>query len=106
MEMEYTDTNRRGKVVIIVGVVLAVVAGADVVLPDQPGAAVGRPGRAHEDAGRGGHSRDPGADARLPTTDVEVREVPLDDTNVNGVFTDGARTSSAACRPSRSSRAS
>src|SRR5512143_3264051 len=28
MEMEYKDTNRRGKFVIIVGVVLAIVAGA------------------------------------------------------------------------------
>lgn len=86
MEMEYTDTKRRGKVVIIVGVVLAVVAGVtSFYLINQ----------AQQSAGKGELTKTSvvvairAIPARTPIAeaDVTVREVPLDATNLNGVFT-------------------
>jgi Flp pilus assembly protein CpaB len=86
MEMEYTDTKRRGRVVIIVGVVLAVVAGVtSFYLINQ----------AQQSAGQGELTKTPvvvairaiPARTAIAEADVTVREVPLDATNLNGVFT-------------------
>ena len=86
MEMEYKDNNRRGKFVIIVGVVLAVVAGAasfylisqarnenegDLILTEVVVAAQAIPART---------PIAPGA--------VVVREVPLDEASQVGIVTD------------------
>jgi Flp pilus assembly protein CpaB len=85
MEMEYQDNKRRGKFVIIVGVVLAVVAGAtSFYLINQ----------AQQHAGQGELTRVPvvvairaiPARTAITVADVEVRELPLDPANVNGTF--------------------
>ena len=87
MEMEYKDTNRRGKFVIIVGVVLAVVAG---------GAAFYLIQQAQQTAGQGeatlvdvvvAAQKIP---ARTPIQPgaVEVKKVPLDEDTQVGIVTD------------------
>jgi Flp pilus assembly protein CpaB len=84
MEMEYKDTNRRGKAIVIVGLVLAVVAG---------GAAFYLINQAQEQAGQGGlqkvsvvvAARDIPARKPIEADDLVVREVPLDATNGQGV---------------------
>jgi Flp pilus assembly protein CpaB len=84
MEMEYRDTGRRGKVIIIIGVVLALGAGA---------AAFVLINRAAFDAGQTGLPKVSvvvavqAIAARKPieATDVEVREVPIDPTNAQGI---------------------
>ncbi len=89
MEMEYKDTNRRGKFVIIVGVVLAVVAGAtSFYLINQ----------AQENAGQGEVQLVPivvalqAIPARSPilATQLVVRQVPLDAATQVGTVKDPA----------------
>jgi Flp pilus assembly protein CpaB len=89
MEMEYKDTNRRGKFVIIVGVVLAVVAGAtSFYLINQ----------AQENAGQGELELVPIVvaaqviPARSPilATQLVVRQVPLDAATQVGTVKDPA----------------
>jgi Flp pilus assembly protein CpaB len=86
MEIEYKDNNRRGKFVIIVGVVLAVVAG---------GAAFYLIQQAQQTAGRGeaqlvdvvvAKQRIPARTPILPGA-VEVRKVPLDEETQVGIVT-------------------
>lgn len=87
MEMEYKDTSRRGKFVIIIGVVLAVAAGA---------ASFYLINQAQESAGQGPLNRVSvvvavraiPARTAIDAKDLEVREVPLDNTNSTGVFND------------------
>jgi pilus assembly protein CpaB len=89
MEMEYKDTNRRGKFVIIVGVVLAVAAG---------GAAFYLINQAQQSAGQGSINKVPvvvavraiTARTSIAASDVQVRSVPLDATNATGVFSNTA----------------
>lgn len=89
MEMEYRDNNRRGKFVIIAGVVLAVVAGA---------ASFYLISQAQKSAGEGEVNRVDvvvavraiPARTAISASDVEVRSVPLDDSNATGVFTKAA----------------
>ena len=87
MEMEYKDTNRRGKFVIVVGVVLAVVAG---------GAAFYLIQQAQQTAGQGdltmvdvvvAAQKIP---ARTPIQPgaVEVKKIPLDEETQVGIVTD------------------
>lgn len=86
MEMEFRDDRRRGKIVIALGVVLALVAG---------GGAYYAVNQAQQQAGQGTLNRVPAVvalaviPARQPITAdmVTVREVPLDDTNLMGVTT-------------------
>ena len=89
MEMEYKDTNRRGKIVIIVGVVLAVVAGAtSFYLINQ----------AQQDASQGPAQKVPVVvaaqiiPARTPIQPgaVVVRELPLDEASQVGIVSDPA----------------
>jgi Flp pilus assembly protein CpaB len=86
MEMEYKDTSRRGKVIVALGIVLALAAG---------GAAFYLINQAQQQAGQGGLQRVSVVVARQPIaarkpieeSDVEVREVPVDGSNAEGVVT-------------------
>ena len=104
MEMEYKDTSRRGKIVIIVGVVLAVVAGAtSFYLINQ----------AQQSAGQGELQKVSIVvaaqiiPARTPIQPgaLTVVEVALDEATQRGIVTDPTH-SSARSSPSRSSSAS
>jgi len=87
MEMEYKDPSRRGKVILILGVVLAVAAGA---------AAFFLINQAQQQAGQGElqrvavvvATRDIPARKPIEAEDVTIREVPIDPTNERGVATD------------------
>jgi Flp pilus assembly protein CpaB len=87
MEMEYKDTNRRGKFVIILGVVLAIVAG---------GAAFYLIQQAQQTAGQGEATlvdvviAAQNIPARTPIQPgaVEVKKVPLDEETQFGIVTD------------------
>lgn len=84
MEMEYKDPSRRGRYIVIIGVILAVVAGA---------AAFYLISTAQQQAGQGGLQKVSvvvalqAIPARkiIEATDIEVREVPLDKTNELGI---------------------
>jgi Flp pilus assembly protein CpaB len=84
MEMEYKDTSRRGRTIIVLGLVLAVVAG---------GAAFFLINQAQQQAGQGElqrvsvvvAARDIPARKPIEADDLVVREVPLDATNNQGV---------------------
>ncbi len=84
MEMEYKDPSRRGRYIVIVGVILAVVAG---------GAAFWLISQAQQQAGQAGLQKVSvvvavqAIPARkvIEAADVTVREVPIDDTNAQGI---------------------
>ena len=84
MEMEYRDSGRRGKVIIVLGIVLALAAG---------GAAFFLISQAQQNAGKQGLPKVPVVVAIQPiaarkpieATDVEVREVPIDPSNAEGI---------------------
>lgn len=86
MEMEYKDASRRGKVIIVLGLVLAIAAG---------GAAFFLINTAQESAGQGSlqkvavvvAARAIPARKPIEPDDLIVREVPLDPTNAEGVVT-------------------
>lgn len=84
MEMEYKDPSRRGRYIVIVGVILAVVAG---------GAAFFLINQAQQQAGQAGLQRVAvvvavrtiPARKIIEETDVAVREIPIDPTNAQGI---------------------
>ena len=84
MEMEYRDPAKRGKFIVVVGIVLAIAAG---------GAAFFLINRAQQSAGQGELQKTDvvvavqAIPARKPVEpgDVEVRQVPLDPTNADGI---------------------
>ncbi len=84
MEMEYKDPSRRGRWIVVIGVVLAVVAG---------GAAFFLINQAQQQAGQAGLQKVAVVVAAqtiparkiIEATDVTVREVPIDDTNAQGI---------------------
>jgi Flp pilus assembly protein CpaB len=86
MEMEYKDTTRRGKVIIVLGLILAIGAGA---------AAFFLINAAQQNAGQGSlqkvsvvvAARAIPARKPIEPDDLAVREVPLDATNGQGVVT-------------------
>ncbi len=90
MEMEYKDPNRRGRYIVILGVVLALAAG---------GAAYYTINQAQQQAGAGGLQtvtivvalKDIPARKAIEAEDVGTRDVPIDDTNARGVFTDAKK---------------
>jgi pilus assembly protein CpaB len=90
VELEYKDNGRRGKIVIVLGVILALVAG---------GAAFYFVNQAQQQAGQGDLQKvalvvaTRAIPARKPIepADVTVRDVPLDPTNATGVVTDPAQ---------------
>jgi Flp pilus assembly protein CpaB len=87
MELEYRDPSRRGKVVVAIGLVLALVTGA---------AAFVLISRAREQSGQEGLQRVSIVVAKvliparkpIVADDLEVRDVPIDATNAGGVFSD------------------
>jgi Flp pilus assembly protein CpaB len=86
MEMEFNDNRGRGRFVIVMGLILAVVAGgAAFFLISQAQQQAAQPGAkvAIVVATRQIPSRKP-----IEAGDVAVREVPLDPTNAQGVFSD------------------
>ena len=84
MEMEYKDPSRRGRWIVVIGVMLAVVAG---------GAAFYLINQAQQQAGQTGLQRVAvvvavqtiPARKIIEAADVTVREIPLDDTNAQGI---------------------
>lgn len=84
MEMEYKDPSRRGRYIVIIGVILAVVAGAAAFLLIN---------QAQQQAGQGGLQKVSVVVALqtiparkiIEATDVAVREIPLDETNAQGI---------------------
>jgi Flp pilus assembly protein CpaB len=84
VEMEYKDPSRRGRYIVIVGIILAVVAG---------GAAFYLINQAQQQAGQAGLQKVAvvvalqtiPARKLIEETDVTVREVPLDPTNAQGI---------------------
>jgi Flp pilus assembly protein CpaB len=87
MELEYRDDSRKGRFVILAGVVLAIVAG---------GIAFYTLNQAQQQAGQSGLKTIPVVVARnaipargtIKTEDVTLRDVPLDASNANGVASD------------------
>ncbi len=90
MELEYKDNSRRGKFVVVLGVVLAIVAG---------GAAYYVINQAQQQAGQGGvekiavvvAARAIPARKVIEAGDVTVAQVPIDPTNANGIVSDPAK---------------
>ena len=84
MEMEYKDPSRKGRYIVVIGVILAIVAG---------GAAFYLISTAQQQAGQAGLQRVSvvvalqtiPARKLIEATDLEVREVPLDPTNAQGI---------------------
>ena len=84
MEMEYKDPSRKGRYIVIIGVILAIVAG---------GAAFYLISTAQQQAGQAGLQRVAvvvalqtiPARKLIEAADLEVREVPLDPTNAVGI---------------------
>ena len=86
MEMEYKDHRRRSRIIMILGLILAVVAGAS---------AFFLVNQAQQEAGTGAGETTPivvavrliPARKAIEAGDVAVRDVPIDPTNAAGVFT-------------------
>jgi Flp pilus assembly protein CpaB len=84
VEMEYKDPSRRGRWIVVIGVVLAVVAG---------GAAFFLINQAQQAAGQAGLQRVAVVVAAqtiparkiIEPADLAIREIPLDDTNAQGI---------------------
>jgi Flp pilus assembly protein CpaB len=84
MEMEYKDPSRRGKFLVVIGIVLALAAG---------GAAFFLINQAQQQAGQGAlqkvavvvAARTIPARKVIETDDVVVREIPIDPTNAQGI---------------------
>lgn len=84
MEMEYKDPSRKGRWIVVIGVALAIVAG---------GAAFFLINQAQQQAGQAGLQKVSVVVAAqtiparkiIEATDVTVREVPIDDTNAQGI---------------------
>jgi Flp pilus assembly protein CpaB len=84
MEMEYKDPSRRGRYIVVVGVILAIVAG---------GAAFYLISQAQQQAGQAGLQKVAVVVALqtiparkvIEAADVVVREVPIDETNAQGI---------------------
>ena len=89
MDLEFRDDRRRGRFIIALGLVLAIVAG---------GAAFYLVNQANQQAGQQDlhkvavvvAAREIKARTPIAAEDVEVREVPVDQTNANGIVTDPA----------------
>src|SRR5258706_7259006 len=89
MDQEFPDDRRRGRIIIVIGLVLAIVAG---------GAAFYLINQSQQQAGQSElqkvsvvvAARTIPARQAIVAEDLEVREVPLDPTNASGVFTNTA----------------
>jgi Flp pilus assembly protein CpaB len=89
MELEYADPGRRGRFIVVIGLILAILGGA---------AAFYVISQAQQQAARGDlpsvaivvAARDIAARKPIDASDIAVRQVPLDPTNEKGVFSDPA----------------
>lgn len=89
MDMEFRDDRRRGRIIIALGLILAIVAG---------GAAFYLVNQANQQAGQQElrkvsvvvAAREIPSRQAIVAEDVQVREVPVDQTNANGIVTDPA----------------
>jgi Flp pilus assembly protein CpaB len=89
MDLEFRDDRRRGRFIIGLGLVLAIVAG---------GAAFYLVNQANQQAGQGElrkvsvvvAAKEIKAREAIVAEDVQVRDVPVDETNANGIVTDPA----------------
>lgn len=87
MEMEYRDPSRRGKVIVVLGILMGILAGAAALYVVQ---------RAQIEAGAAGIQhvpivvavRDVPARTPLAAADLTVRQVPMDDSNASGTFSE------------------
>ncbi len=90
MEYEFHEPPRRGRYIVILGILLAVIAG---------GAAFGIITQVQQQAGQAQLQRVPVVVAAvdiparkvIESADVVLRQVPIDDTNAKGVFTDASK---------------
>lgn len=90
MEMEYRDPRRRGRFLVIIGLIFAILAGAGAFMIIT---------QAQQQAGQGTlqHVSIVVAKLAIPArkpieaADVELRDVPVDPTNAQGVFADPAK---------------
>jgi len=98
MEMEYRDPSKRGRWIVLIGVVLALAAG---------GAAFFLVNQAQQQAGQGNLQKVAVVVAARPiparkpveAEDLTVREIPLDDTNGPTIAVASPRTSSGGSWP-------
>jgi Flp pilus assembly protein CpaB len=89
MDLEFRDDRRRGRIIIALGLILAIVAG---------GAAFYLVNQANQQAGQQQLQRvsvvvaahEIPARQAIVADDVQVRDVPVDQTNANGIVTDPA----------------
>jgi Flp pilus assembly protein CpaB len=90
MEIEYQDTSRRGKWIVAVGLLLALVAG---------GGAFFVVNQAQQQAGQQGVQTSPVVVAAkdipdrkvIDAADLEIRQLPLNETTAQGVYADGTK---------------
>jgi Flp pilus assembly protein CpaB len=90
MEIEYQDTSRRGKWIVAVGLLLALVAG---------GGAFFVVSQAQQQAGQAGvqtspvvvAARDIAGRKVIDAADLEIRQLPVDGTTAQGVYADGSK---------------
>jgi Flp pilus assembly protein CpaB len=87
MEMEFRDDRRRGRIVMGLGLVLALVAGAGAYVAVNSAQEAGSAANVRRVPAVVAVSVIPARQA-ITADQVELREVPLDDTNLNGVTTD------------------
>jgi Flp pilus assembly protein CpaB len=89
MDMEFNDNPSRGRFVIVVGLILAVIAGGAaffLISQAQQQAAHSSPTTAVVVATRQIPARKP-----IEASDVAIRDVPIDPTNAQGVFSDATK---------------
>jgi Flp pilus assembly protein CpaB len=89
MEIEYRDPSRRGKYIVAVGLVLALVAGAGAFIVISQAQQAGRtdlPTSAVVVA-----AQEIPARKAITPEDLEIRQVPMDDTTAQGVFADPSK---------------
>ena len=92
MEMEYKDPSKKGRWIVLLGVVLAVVAGgAAFFLINNAQQQAGRPASRPTTAVRRRARRSSPASRSRPTDVVLRTDIPLDGTNAEGVVTDPAQ---------------
>ncbi len=89
MEIEYHDPSRRGKYIVAVGLVLALIAGAGAFIVISQAQQAGRPDLPTSAVVVA--AKEIPARAAITPEDLEVRQVPMDDTTAEGVFADPAK---------------
>lgn len=90
MEIEYKDPSRRNKIIVVVGVLMAILAGAAAFyLLDQAQRQVQDAGVQHQSIVVA--ARDIAARATISVDDVVLEEVPIDDMTATGIFLDPSK---------------